>query len=75
MLDGELHEFGKLYISFVIDKDGSVTEQNITNKEGESVLIEGAVPFPNIPKWKPACNENGDPVKELVRIPLNINWK
>jgi hypothetical protein len=75
MLDGELYELAELYITFVVEKDGSVTEQDITNREGESVLSKDTVPFPNMPKWKPACDENSDPVRQLVRTPLNVNWE
>ncbi len=75
MIDYDQFGFGKMYITFVVEQDGSVTEQMITNREGQNILFEDKVPFPNMPKWKPACDENGSPIKELIRIPINIDPK
>jgi len=72
IIDYEKLKHDKAYITFYVEKDGSVTDQNIVNKDLESVLLKDEVPFPNMPKWKPACDENSDPVRELVRIPLNV---
>ncbi|PHR46531.1 MAG: hypothetical protein COA32_10325 [Fluviicola sp.] len=72
IIDYEKLKHDKAYITFYVEKDGSVTDQNIVNKDRESVLLKDEVPFPNMPKWKAACDENGDPLRELVRIPLNV---
>ena len=72
IIDYEKFKNNKVYITFVVEKDGSVTDQKIINNDGESVLSKEEVPFPNMPKWKPACDENSDPVREFVRIPLNV---
>jgi periplasmic protein TonB len=63
---------GKVFVSFVIEKDGSIVEIKIlrdlgygTGKEAERVLKK-------CPKWSPG-EQNGKKVRVLYTLPISIN--
>ena len=69
-LDTSKINFGKLYVTFFVEANGSISELDIVNQsKKESVLRENVEPFSNMPIWKPACDRNG-PVRERVLIPI-----
>ena len=62
---------GRVIVSFVIEKDGSVTEVKVlkdcgfgTGEEAKRVLL-------NCPKWKPATQKNV-PVRCQYALPINV---
>jgi hypothetical protein len=70
-LDENEFEFGRIYLSFYIESDGSVTEIDVLNYQKKSILIKGQNPIQEMPKWQPACDENG-PIRVPQIIPINI---
>ncbi len=63
---------GTVYVSFIVDKDGSVTDVNITR--GVHPVIDNAVlkVINNSPKWEPGMN-NGRYVK--VKCNISVAFK
>ncbi len=67
----DMEEQGKVYLSFVIEKDGSIS--NIKVERGVSTLLDREAKrlIQEMPKWIPAyCN--GRPETTRVRIPLTF---
>ena len=64
----------KIYVRFLIEKNGTVNEIKIENKSSEMVKYEAGIIqcFQKMPKWKPA-EQNGNPVKSVQRIPVIIS--
>lgn len=71
-VDTNVAHFGKIYLSFVVQADGSVTDIDFQNFHEERICLGDKCPLDKIPNWIPACNEDG-PVKEKVVIPINIS--
>lgn len=63
---------GKVYVQFVVDKDGTITEVQAIKGIGAGCDEEAVRVLENAPKWKPG-KQRGVPVK--VRIVLPINFK
>lgn len=63
---------GKLYINFVIDKDGRLIDIKFKNTFGHGIEEEALRIFENSPKWNPG-KQHGIPVK--VKYNININLK
>lgn len=62
---------GKVIVSFIIDKDGSITDINIEKSEHE-LLSKEAIRLLNLmPKWKPA-KQRGKVVSAKLTLPLNF---
>lgn len=62
---------GKVFVNFVIEKDGSVVEAKVirdlgygTGEEAVRVLIQS-------PKWSPGM-QNGQPVRVMYSLPITI---
>lgn len=70
----EMNISGKVFITFVIDKDGSVTETEVYKslKGGPNCDREAMRVVKMMPKWSPG-KQNGKPVK--VRYILPIHFK
>jgi hypothetical protein len=62
----------KVYASFVIEKDGSLSDINIRHDPGYGTGKEFARVLKLIPNWKPATL-NGKPVRCLSIIPFKVN--
>jgi periplasmic protein TonB len=64
---------GKVYVKFVIEKDGSVGEIQIINKgqAHPSLETESFRVISLMPKWTPATNE-GKIVRSWFTIPINF---
>lgn len=67
----EKNEKGRVYIRFVVEIDGSIS--NIKVKRGVSDAIDGEAVrlIQNMPKWKPA-EEDGKAVRSSNVIPINF---
>lgn len=62
---------GKVYIQFVIEKDGNITNIQIVRGVNPSIDAEAIRLIAYMPNWIPAsCN--GEPVKARARIPLSF---
>lgn len=62
---------GKVFVSFVIEKDGSVTEVKILRDIGHGTGEEAKRVLLLSPKWIPGMQQ-GKPVRVMYSIPLNI---
>ncbi|HLP14070.1 MAG TPA: energy transducer TonB [Flavobacteriales bacterium] len=62
---------GKVYIEFVVDKDGSVTNIRVKRPIHAELDAEAVRVVSLFPKWKPALND-GKPVKCKYVLPVNF---
>ena len=64
-------EQGKIYLSFVIEKDGSISNIRITRGLSEKLNNEAIKLVQKMPSWKPAIN-NGKPVRSRFMLPISV---
>ena len=65
---------GKIFLSFVVEKDGSLSDYKIIRDLGYKSGEEAIRTFQNSPRWLPA--KYGDIyVRSLYTIPLSVNEK
>ena len=69
--DGFDVQQGKVFLSFVVEKDGSVTNVQIVRGVSESVDREAKRVVRSFPKWEPGENAWGK-VRTRVLLPINI---
>lgn len=62
---------GKVYVNFVVDKDGSVINARIARGVDPSLDKEALRVVNNLPKWKPG-KQRGKPVKVSYTVPINF---
>lgn len=62
---------GKVIITFVIDKEGEVTNVKVFRGIDSSLDAEAMRVVKNLPKWKPG-KQNGRPVKVNYNVPINF---
>jgi protein TonB len=62
---------GRVIVSFVIEKDGSVTEVKVLKDCGFGTAEEAKRVLLNCPKWKPATQKNV-PVRCQFALPINV---
>jgi periplasmic protein TonB len=62
---------GKLIVSFVIEKDGSIIKVKIIKNLGYGMRKETERVLKNSPKWSPA-DKNGQKVRCLHELPISI---
>lgn len=70
----ETDYFGTMYISFIVKKDGSITDIKIlkpSNTEYDEQLIELVK---NMPKWTPGENDN-KPVNVRFYLPIRVHYR
>lgn len=69
---------GKVFIQFIIEKDGSVSNakvvrSDVKNKKYRKALEKEALRLvSNMPRWKPALH-NGKPVRSFFMLPITFN--
>ena len=63
---------GKIYVTFVIEKDGSVTNIKILRDIGYGTGEEAIRVLKECPKWNPGI-QNGKPVRVLYSLPISLN--
>jgi periplasmic protein TonB len=62
---------GKVYTSFVIEKDGSITDIKVLRDIGHNSGVEAIRVLKKCPKWKPAM-QNGRNVRCSYVLPITI---
>lgn len=65
----ELNEQGRVYMSFVIEKDGSISGINVEQGVFKSIDREAVRIVRNMPKWKPG-EVAAKPVRTRVTLPI-----
>lgn len=64
----------KAYVSFVVEKDGTVTSIKVLKDPGYGVGEEAIRVLKLSPKWKPGV-QNGKAVRVMYNLPLTLNLK
>lgn len=62
---------GKVYIQFVIEKDGSITDVKVVRGVDSSLDKEAVRVIQAMPKWKPG-KQRGKPVRVSYTLPINF---
>ena len=62
---------GKVYVQFVVEKDGSLTDIKVQRDIGYGTGAEAIRVLKKSPKWKPGI-QNGRPVRVLYSLPISI---
>ena len=62
---------GKVYINFVVDKDGSVTNARVARGVDSSLDKEAIRVVNSLPKWKPG-KQRGKAVRVSYTVPINF---
>ena len=62
---------GRVYVKFVINTDGSVTDVEIARGVDPSLDKEALRVVRNMPKWKPG-EQRGEPVRVSYTVPINF---
>lgn len=62
---------GRMVVSFVIEKDGSITEIKVVKDIGFGTAHEAIRVLKSCPKWTPA-KQNGIPVRCVYALPIKI---
>ncbi len=62
---------GKVYVNFVVDKDGSVTQAKIARGVDGSLDKEALRVVNSLPKWKPG-QQRGKPVRVSYTVPISF---
>ena len=62
---------GKVYVTFVVDKDGSISNAKIARGVDPSIDKEALRVVNNLPKWKPG-KQRGKPVRVSYTVPINF---
>lgn len=70
-IDRQIGNQGIVYVSFIVEKDGSVSNVNIERGVSETIDREAKRIVKGFPKWKPAENAYGK-VRTIVRLPLRF---
>jgi protein TonB len=63
---------GKVYLSFLVQKDGTITHVVVEKSVHPSLDAEAIRVLRYAPKWNPATS-NGKPVVILVKMPIVFN--
>jgi len=62
---------GKVYVSFIVDKKGSVTNVKIVRGVDKNLDAEALRVVSSLPKYKPG-KQRGKPVRVMFTIPINF---
>ncbi|XOV66711.1 MAG: energy transducer TonB [Fluviicola sp.] len=62
----------KIYLSFIVESDGSISNIEMMNAEGSSLEKAYVNLIQKMPKWDPA-ELNGEAVRSRCRLPICIN--
>jgi protein TonB len=62
---------GKVFITFVVDKDGSVSNARIARGVDPSIDKEALRVVNSLPRWKPG-KQRGKPVRVSYTVPINF---
>jgi TonB family protein len=67
----EINEQGRVFLSFIVDKYGSISDVKVEKGVSDSLNVEAIRVVRSMPKWKPALLAD-QPVKSTVRLPINF---
>ena len=62
---------GKVYVSFIVDKSGSVTNVKVVRGVDKNLDAEAVRVVKSLPKYKPG-KQRGKPVRVMFTIPINF---
>jgi|SRR5215217_6582298 len=62
---------GKVFVSFVVEADGSLSDVAAMRGPSETLKEEGVRVIKASPKWKPG-SQNGKPVRVQYTVPINF---
>ncbi len=62
---------GKVFIQFVIERDGSITDVKVARGVDASLDKEAVRVVQSMPKWKPG-KQRGKPVRVAYTLPINF---
>jgi protein TonB len=62
---------GKVYVQFVVDKTGAITNARIARGVDPSIDQEALRVVNNLPRWKPGM-QRGKPVRVSYTVPINF---
>ena len=62
---------GKVYVSFIVDKSGSVTNVKVVRGVDKNLDAEALRVVKSLPKYKPG-KQRGKPVRVMFTIPINF---
>ena len=62
---------GKVYVRFVVDKSGSVTNVEVVRGVDKSLDAEAVRVIKSLPKYKPG-KQRGKAVKVMFTVPINF---
>ena len=62
---------GKVYISFVVDRSGSVTNVKVVRGVDKNLDAEAVRVIKSLPKYKPG-KQRGKPVRVMFTVPINF---
>ena len=60
---------GRVMVSFIVNVDGTITEQKVVRGVNEELDAEALRVISNMPKWKPGLDK-GKPCRTLFAIPI-----
>ena len=69
--DDEHFKVGIVYVSFIVEKDGSIDSVTLTQPLSEYYNKEAIRLVKAMPKWKPATG-NGEPVRTQFNFPVKF---
>ncbi|MBP6872014.1 MAG: M56 family metallopeptidase [Bacteroidales bacterium] len=64
---------GTVFVTYVIEKDGSVTNVKILQGIGDGCDEEAARVVKGMPKWNPGTNDNNEPVRVIFNLPIKFS--
>lgn len=73
-MDKEAGNSGRVFVEFLIDKDGSIAEVKVLRGVSPGLDKEAARVIKAMPKWNPG-KQNGRPVKVRYVIPVNFTLR
>lgn len=62
---------GKVFVTFVVEKDGSITDVRVLRDIGSGCGEEAVRVVKSMPKWKPA-KQRGKTVRQQFNLPVNF---
>ncbi len=65
---------GKVYVRFIVEADGRITNVNVVRGVHSSLDNEAIRVVQSMPDWKPG-KQNGKPVRVHFTLPLNFSLK
>lgn len=65
---------GKVYVSFVVEKDGSISNAVVKRDIGGGCGAEAVRVVKSMPKWKPG-KQRGKAVRSAFTLPVNFNLR